>query len=173
MFSPAATRQRVIMTFIRRNSQGWGQPLDFTQRRLRMGGTLGALALIALIGLLFANHGNVLGPANAPAVFLSLCVILLGVFAVAVLWSALPQFYLARTQPARRITGTVNAAICDAHELVPMARSTYHFITVRGADQRLRAFAVPPELHDQLCQVGKHVNFTVTPGIDHIESVGG
>lgn len=169
---PNALQQRVILAFIRRNSQGWGRPLAFTVARLRTGG----IALILLLALLVTDGAlngasGAFHPTNGLSFFLTVCAIGAGAYAISILWSAVPSYVTARSQPAQTFEGVVNAAICNAHEIMPLARTDYHFITVRGADDRLRAFAVPPEFHDQLCHVGKRVRFTVTPGIDAIVSV--
>jgi hypothetical protein len=164
-----AMQRRVLRQLVRRNVQGWGRPIAFTQQRLRLGELLGGTGLVALvISLVTQSHGG-----N----FVSQVALLIGVFLIVLtaglLWSSLPAFLNARSHPAERITGVVNAAICDAGEHVPVPQNmgAYHFITVRLSDGKLRAFAIDPSLHDQACVKGKHITLTVVPGIEYVERV--
>src|SRR5579884_4218035 len=131
-----AIQRRVLRSLVRRNVQGWGRPLAFTQQRLRLGELMGGTGIVALfVWLITQTHGS-----N----FVSEVALLIGVFLViltaGLLWFSLPAFLNARSHAPERITGVVNAAICDAgaHVPVPQNMDAYHFITLRLADGRLR-----------------------------------
>ena len=165
--SYSATQRRVIRQMVRRNTQGWGRPLAFTEQRLRLGGIMGFAALVILSAFLALNSsGRTLLSTVVGMVGIFLLVLFLGVW-----WYALPAFLRARSQPVEQVVGTVDAAICDVAEVFPFTRDPYHFVTVRQADGRLRAFAVDPQFHAQACQKGRRVTLTVTPGIEHVVAI--
>lgn len=163
--SPAVQQQRIIRSFARRNIQGWGRPLSFTVQKLRMGGLFGlaALAFALFDGLFTGVH-----PTGFLGTFLNIVIILCMAMFLSALWTHGITYIRATQQPQEHITGTVNVAICDAKEAMPFARDLYHFITVRKDDGKLRAFAINPELHDQVCQAGQRITLTVIPGIDYV-----
>lgn len=165
--SPNYLQRRVINYFVRRNLQGWGRPLAFTMQRLRLGGMLlGGGIVVAVIDGLVNGPNAALHLQTGSAVALGLIVVL-SFIACAGFWlRAIPQFYLARTQPVQEHTGTVNAVICDVQSIAPFVKE--HFITLREGNNQLRAFAIPPELHDTVCVPGKHLTLTVIPGIDYV-----
>jgi len=87
------------------------------------------------------------------------------------LWPSLLPYLRATQQPVEQIGGTVEATICNAASFFPVARDGYHFITLRQGNGQLRAFAISPELHAQVCQPGRKVTLTVIPGIEHVTRV--
>jgi len=164
-----AIQRRVLRQLVRRNVQGWGRPLPFTQQRLRLGGLLGGTGIAAaLIWLVAQSRGSGFVAEAALLIGIILVFVAAGLF-----WSSLPALLRAQSQPVEHITGNVNAAICNAEEYIrtPPNMGTYHFITVRLADGKLRAFAIDPSLHDQACVKGKHITLTMVPGIEYVERV--
>ena len=87
------------------------------------------------------------------------------------LWTYGIPYFKATQQPQETIMGTVNATVCNAQEIMPIAHDLAHFVTLRLADGRLRAFAINAALHEQVCQAGKHVTLTVIPGIEQVIAV--
>lgn len=166
-FSGGAVQQRIVRQLVRRNVQGWGRPLAFTEQRLRLGGYLGLAGLVALaISLNIFRHSS-----GFLSTLLEVSAIFLLLLAAGIGWYALPAFLRARYQPTEQITGTVDAAICDVSAVLRFAPASYHFITVRLPTGKLRPFAIDPALHAQTCTTGKRLTLTVTPGIDHVDAV--
>ncbi len=163
-------QRRIINYFIRRNLQGWGKPLAFTIQRLRLGGSLLAVALVSLgLDLVLNGAQQALHLANALAVLLILVTALSFIVGTSFWVRALPQYLMARGRQPEEHQGTVNAIICDAEQRAAFTHD--HFITLREADGQLRAFAIDPALHDQICRVGKRVTLLVIPGIDFVTGV--
>ena len=166
-------RRRIISNFVRRNIRGWGRPLDYTVQRLRLGGMFGLTALvIAVIDAVLNGLQGALNGQGSTAVFLGLLFLLAFMFFLGMLWSYLPAYLKATRQPAERVTGKIDAAICDPQAFVPVARDPYHFITVRLPNGTLRPFAIDAALHDQVCHAGQQVTLDVIPGIDRVTAVG-
>jgi hypothetical protein len=168
--SVSFARQRIISSFVRRNARGWGRPLAFWLDRLRLGGYFAAIAVALIIINSILNHGlaGVLAGHGGLTVFLNLLALLTFVFFLSSLFTYLVPILRATREASEHVSGTVQAAICDANETVPFVRSTYHFITVRLPNGTLRAFAIDPALHDAVCHVGQEVHLTVTPGIERV-----
>ncbi len=164
-------QQRVIRVMIRRNLRGWGKPISYSLRRLRLAVPFGgiALACFALEAVIGGGMKQILQPSSPFATFL----MILGFLALAMvggtLWTYLPK--VARARGSReRVTGTVNAAICNP-ETVMRLPDMSHFVTLRLDNGSLRPFAISPALHDQACRVGTRVTFTIAPGTEEVVAV--
>jgi uncharacterized protein with PQ loop repeat len=164
-------QRRIISSFVSRNTRGWGRPLTFWRDRIRMGSYFGACAVAFFIINVILNHGvaGVWNAQNGTTVFLNILTIFAFAYFLWVFFTYLIPMLRATSQPSQTITGTVQVAICNAREFVPIARDIYHFITVRLPNGTLRAFAIDPALHDQVCQAGKEVHLIVTPGIERVD----
>jgi hypothetical protein len=158
-------QQRIIAQLVRRNVQGWGKPLAFTEQRLRLAGMIGLVGLASILLSLLTKQISFLN-----VLFEFIAILALG-FSAGTLWTVLPAFWQARNGAVQHITGTIDATICNVQERFRAARGDYHFITLRLPNNTLRPFAVDPTLHDELCVKGKRVTLTVIPGIDRIEKV--
>ncbi len=165
-------RRRIISSLVRRNIRGWGRPLDYTVQRLRLGSMFGITALVvaALDALLNGPQGALHGQGST-AFFLGLVFLLTFMFFVSVVWSYLPAYLKATHQPPERVSGRIDAAICNPQEIVPVARDPYHFITLRLPNGTLRPFAIDAALHEQVCHAGQQVTLDVIPGIERVTAV--
>jgi hypothetical protein len=165
-------RRRIVSSFVRRNIRGWGRPLDYTVQRLRLGGLFGLTALVvAVIDALMNGPQGALAGQGATAVFLGLLFLLTLMFFAGMLWSYLPAYLQATRQPPERVTGRIDAAICNPQAFVPLARDPYHFITLRLPNGRLRPFAIDAALHNQVCHPGQQVTLDVIPGIERVTAI--
>jgi hypothetical protein len=164
-------QQRVIRVMIRRNLRGWGKPLEYSIRRLRLAVPFGAIAVVcfAIEAAVGGGVQTILQPASPLASFLMILAFLTLAMVVGTLWIYLPKMWDARGTPTH-VTGIVNAAICDPEAVIRLPDIS-HFITLRLDNGSLRPFAVSPELHDQVCQVGKRVTLTIAPGTEQIIAV--
>src|SRR6185437_2715871 len=168
MQNPSAMQQRIIRVFVRKNVQGWGKPLAFATQRVQLGGlfALAVLALIVISSVVGGGVNAILSPHSGFGVFLTFLIILLATLWLGAWWTSLIPYLRATQQPSEQVSGTVAAAICNPQEIVPFVKNSYHFITLRQMDGQLRPFAIDPELHDQVCQVGRKLTLTVIPGIE-------
>lgn len=167
--SPTMLQLRIIRSFVRRNVQGWGRPLAYTLQRLKLAGwfALGTLVLMVIDGAINgAQHA--LHPTNAGAVFLGFLILFTFALVLGSLWTYGFPYYKAVSQPQEQITGTISAVICNAQEMLNVPQEPFHFITLRQPNGQLRAFAIAPELHDQVCEVGKKVTLSFVPGTEQV-----
>jgi len=168
--TPTYQQRRIINYFVRRTMQGWGRPLAFTIQRLRLGGLfLGVAAVLAIVDSLIFSLQGAWHPQASGAVLLTILIGLCVIACTGFWLRAVPQYYLAKVRPLQEHRGTINAVICDVHAIIPFVDE--HFITLREADGRLRAFAIPATLHDQVCVAGKYLTLVVMPGIDYVTAV--
>lgn len=164
-------QRRIITSFTRRNMRGWGRPLAFWRDRLRLGAYFAAAAVVFLVINIILNHGiaDVLAGKGGVTIFLNLAFLFTFCYFLASLFTYLVPVLRATHEPPQKVTGTVQSATCNAEEIVPFVRDTYHFITMKLTNGTLRAFAIEPTLHDQVCHVGQKVSLSVTPGIEHVD----
>lgn len=158
-------QRRVINRLITRNIQGWGRPLSYTKQQLTLGGILFGTAIVLLVIDLALNGGaSTFHPRTPLATLLALIIFFATAGAVFFLSVALPRYYTATSQPNQQFTGVINAVIGDVVD-------RYTFVTLRGSDGRLRAFALATALGDADEWHGKRVTLTVTPGIDEVTAI--
>ncbi len=163
-------QRRVIMSLVRRNSQGWGKPLAFTVERVRFGALFIGVAVVCGVADIIVSGGvnGTLSFSSAANTFLGLLFVFALVLGGGVLMRALPTYLRARDKPPVTLTGTVEAVVCDAKDVFLGMREPYHFITLRLRNGTLRPFAVSAALHDQVCRIGKQVTLTVVPGTEQV-----
>jgi uncharacterized protein (DUF58 family) len=165
-------QQRIIRTLIKRNVQGWGRPLAYTEKRLRTGALFGIGALIvAALNSLINGPRQIVQPATGSASALFFVMVALLVLCASFLWTYLLPYLRATRQPHEEVSGTVDVAICNAQDILPVRQEVYHFITLRKADGTLRAFAIDPAQHQRVCQVGQRLTVTLIPGIEQVIAV--
>lgn len=170
-YSPTGIQRRIIAQLVRKNTRGWGRPLEYTLQRLRLAGLFGAVAIgVGVIDVAVNGVARALNWGTGSGVFLGVIFLFSAVFALGLLYSSLPVYLRAAEQP-QVVKGKVDAVICDTESIAPFLHNTYHFITVRLTDGKLRPFALAAEMHDQACQVGQQVTLTVQPGTERVLTI--
>ncbi len=167
--NPNFIQRRVIGALIRRNVQGWGRPLIFTQKRNRLGvyvllaGVVLLLINIAVFGLTqFFTYKNI------TATLLQFVGVLSVLYAIGIFVTTLPILYRAKNGAVTTVSGLIKGAVCNSDAIGGMPKVGYHYVTIENQKGELKAYAVKADLHDAICRLGKNVTFRLQPGTEEV-----
>ncbi len=166
---PTFIQRRVIGALIRRNVQGWGRPLMFTQKRNRLGVyVLFAGVLLLLINMALFGWTQFFTYKNTLATLLQFAGVLSVLYAIGIFITTLPILYRAKNGAPITISGLVKGAVCNSDAIGGFPKVGYHYVTIENEKGDLKAYAVKAELHNIICRLGKKVTFRLQPGTEEV-----